>query len=469
MLDRAGDLMARPTEVRAMRLPADRRNHTRARIEAALEELDIAHLDQDIGRLYWTVRPTIYEAFETLTHAQPQKSTFRNVGLQLIGAGSGMKYRLQADALMGAFTRNEARVLRSIADARRDTSGNLKRVAPPAMTPPNMRDLDVGLARFSSYLIEMRRLCGSDEIKPLVALVRKAVRASISYYESRTIIERYSPRVVVVANQHSPGPRGLLMAAIDLKVPTVYFPHAPLSSHPCYRDLPVTSAGLRGPREVDFYLKQGADSRRLSSVGDPTISRRSSSLAPTGPPILALSPLPTDELSAMVRVVRSATSGAITVCPHPSSDLETLRVIVPDDWKISSRRTFDEMQSGASLVIQRSSGVALEALSLGIPVVELQFAESSPGYTFLQEPYVWFVQRDNELREVIERVSSLPAATRQGMVTWAEDWIGPQGATAAYRARDLLENISRSGSPDGELVLDRIGANMLIPCGRLRR
>lgn len=441
-----------------MKLPPDERNQKRARIEAALDELDLEHRNRGIGRLYWQVRPTMYEAFENLTHQQPQNPSLRNSALEAVGAGSGLKFRKQSGILMGAFTRNEARVLRRFSEAVQDTYGPPERVAVPTFTLPTYRDFDIGLPQFSAYISAIRRLGIGEDSIPYIRLVRKAFRAAISYYESRHLIDRYEPGLVVVANQHSPGPRGLLKAAIDADIPSIYFPHAPLSTHPCYRDLPVTAAGLRGEREVEFYAGLGANPLRVSSVGDPTISRRDLAVA-QGPPILALSPLPVEELSAIVRLVQSAINGRVTVCPHPSSDLSQLQALVPEDWRISRLRTFDEMQTGVSLLIQQSSGVALEALSLGIPVVQLQSEDSAPGYAFLREPYVSIVERDSELREVATAVSRLSAVDRQLMAEWAEEWVGPRGDAAADRGRKLLEEVGQLRTSSGELLLDRFGTD----------
>lgn len=409
-----------------------------------------------LGRLYWMVRPTVYECTSRFTHQQPGHTQMWTRTLSMMGAGAGMKYRHQAGLLAGVASRNEARVLRQVMAARGEHVGaGPMRVVRPS---PSMRGLpDLEVSSGVRLLAESATIPHFD-VTSRVKLARKIARAAITFQEASAIIVRIRPRVVVVANQHSPGPRALLAAAIVAKVPTLYFPHAPLSTSPAYRDLPVTLAGLRGDYEVQTYGGYGATSSRLVSVGDPTLPATSESVQrPVSSPVsvLALSPLPRTELESIIRFVARAQLHSVVVCPHPSSNLAALRPLLPQDWRLATEPTLSVLQRGARLVMQQSSGVGLEALALGLPVVEISLPGHTPGYAFIREPQVPIVRTSDQLRDAATRFSRASDRDAFERRTWARLWTGPVGEEARINAVNAVELVSELPNP-GRLALDRV-------------
>ena len=65
--------------------------------------------------------------------------------------------------------------------------------------------------------------------------------------------------------------------------------------------------------------------------------------------------------------------GPVEVCVHPRADRVAIAAVLPDGWTIGPTTTTRErLEAGdVAVVIQRASGAGLDALWMGIPVVEL--------------------------------------------------------------------------------------------------
>jgi len=264
---------------------------------------------------------------------------------------------------------------------------------------------------------------------------------------ARALFREGTIRAAAVASTHGGPPRALVAAAREAGVPSVYTPHAPLLRDLEVIDLPVDYAALRGSGEVEHYAGFGVERRLLAVAGDPSMAR------PAEPPplargldaVFAPSPDPQPRIAAMVAVIAAATSEPVTVSPHPRSDVDFLRQVMPHSWSVWQRRTLELLEQGPPVVVQHSSGVALEALQLGLPTVELTFPGGRPAYPFIREPYVVPASNSVELRAALEQAHTTDSSRRDELLKWARHWVARTGDDAAAHIGALIDEAKRVG------------------------
>jgi hypothetical protein len=148
-------------------------------------------------------------------------------------------------------------------------------------------------------------------------------------------------------------------------------------------------------------------------------------------------------------VIREALGTEVTVGRHPKADPEVVRDAFPGEWRIFEGRTYDLLRAGPPVVVQHSSGVALEALHLGIPVIELSYPGKPTLYPFARQPHVRFASTSGELASAAAAAAADAAdpARRQALIAWAHKWSYPSGAQAAERMVALVERAAADGPP----------------------
>jgi hypothetical protein len=279
------------------------------------------------------------------------------------------------------------------------------------------------------------------------AIGTRLVRAAglIAYAEA--LLERERPRVVVTGSILSPRGRALVHAARRAGVPSVYIPHTAQSSVDVRLiALPVDYAGLRGSEEVRYLVDHGVQRERLDVVGNPTIAPGPApAIDPRLGPVFATG-LEDFRLEPLLAVVRQALPAEVTVARHPSERSQPADPFAAP-WRIFPGRTYDLLASGPPVVVQHSSGVALEALHLGIPVVELRYPGKSPLYPLIREPYVRFASSASELQASVAqaRADAADQHLRRELIAWAQAWSGPNGREAGERAVALVERARVEG------------------------
>lgn len=280
--------------------------------------------------------------------------------------------------------------------------------------------------------------------------LRKAIRARAV---AEQIFRSSGIDRLLVSTQHDVGVRAFLASARDHGVPAVYVPHAPLATSAIYNDLPVDVAALRGEFEQWHYRGIGAAEDGLVVIGDPSTGDGNRGAATTvhdGAIVLALS-WPLDDLIAeQVALVASATEEPVLVAPHPTSDRDALQRMLPSHWQLPpvGRRTWDVLLDGPSCVIQHSSGVALEALSLGLFTVQLDVPGRPPAYPLIAEPTVPFVRSTAQLRSVLaDRVPQNCDGPRARRLEAAAGWCRVRGPEAVRNAVRAVEDARLRPSP----------------------
>jgi len=262
-------------------------------------------------------------------------------------------------------------------------------------------------------------------------------------------------RLVLVATQHNVPARSLVITARRQGLPAVYLAHAPTSISPLYEDLPADYAGLRGEMDREAYLRLGADAEGLRVVGNPTIEIPETPVEPGGvPPIFAVSPWADQRLPMMVRMI-SQVCPDVTVAPHPRSDRRYLESVVPSGWTVATQPTFDLLRQGPPLLLQHSSGVALEAIALGIPTLQIQLDDEPANYLFSTDELVTSVRDAEGLRQAIRIAQAETPEARRERAARARPWVSSSGAASVKACQSLLAEAVRRG-PRGP-VLDGWG------------
>lgn len=396
----------------------------------------------------WIVAPDVYL---TVMRGPSRLTTSVDVKILLLRLWEILTERLRLtsvvslDALFIATSENQRRVLWPIASV---VEG---RERPPLNhRVPQTRDFLVSLSRIPQLTRSLR-----DVDVPPATLHRICVLAAIAHAWTtvgRLILDAHQPAVVVAGTQHHTFVRAILHAARLRSTPSIYFPHAPVANNLAYLDLPFDLAGLRGPREVDFYVERNADPARLTVAGNPGVALAANVTPQPGPPVLAVPAGPTALVRQIVEFVRDATLGPVTVAPHPGSDHESLRRLLPAGWTLHEQgRTFDLLLERDAPVIQMSSGVAWEAAAVGRPVVQLDIQEGL-NYPFISEPYVPHVSTSEELTSTIQSLQAEEAESPE-IKDWAFQWCSAIGTEAAERARALIYSATQD-PPDPGMALD---------------
>jgi hypothetical protein len=356
------------------------------------------------------------------------------------------RYAISGDAIVAASTKNQQRAVAAILTAPAEAAHAARRPLLGPVAP---------LVRLAAAARERAEELGEALLRADVAFpggtanVRGLfLSAALHLAYSRRLVERGSPSVVVVASNHDAVARALARAARERDVPSVLVPHAPMLGDIRLRDAPTDYVAVRGERDASWYLANGAEPDQVAVVGNPALQPAPQVVPiPTGAPVVfAPSPYADDVIADQVALVAAANVGDVVVTPHPRQRLDFLQRIAPDSWTFHSGRTYERLQKGATAVVQSSSGVALESLLLGIPVLEIEPAEGRL-YPFLQSDLVPSVRTAEELAEQLALVRSRVGdrAYRESLAEYARSWCAAGGEEAAQNTRHLVQLAAAGG------------------------
>jgi hypothetical protein len=282
-------------------------------------------------------------------------------------------------------------------------------------------------------------------VKPR-AIYRKLFQWARELAVAEALVARERPELVVVGATPSGSARPLLRFARKAGVPSVYVPHAPSSGLVHLEDLPVDYVALRGPREAEHFAGHGVDPAKLDVAGNPTLEPIEPVSVDAGRrPVLAVSPVRW-EMSSAVELARGVLEAA-TLAPHPRADREAVSAVCPEGWDIWPGRTYELLQEGPPVLMQPSSGVALEAILLGIPTIELAYPGLPAPYPFIREPYIHFASSSEQLAAALAEAEQdvRQPERREAIVEWARGWSQPNGAEAATAIAAVIERARVEG------------------------
>ena len=275
------------------------------------------------------------------------------------------------------------------------------------------------------------------------------VRATMMYLESRSLLLRNQPRVVVLGATEHIFARVLAAAARELDIATVYLPHAPTPIDASYSDAPFDSVLLRGGGDEEYYRSLGAVPDHIGVVGDRSLMESEVLDTCDGPVVIAATAdYPDDALAQKVQDVREALGlgrEELLICPHPRGRTRAGLVGHNLGIAVSDLRTRDVLTElrPRLLITEIASGARLEAELLGIPTISL----APPHYLFeFSLPVAGTTL--SELKDEAEHGGPARAASRSDA---AKEWVAAVGAEADLRARSAVDEVTVRAEP----TLDR--------------
>ena len=346
------------------------------------------------------------------------------------------------------------------------TTANQRRALPDLATN-EMTDFSVkdylGVRQSASLVERCHEVCRSayeavgQTFDGEFLLVRKQVLAAATASALlMRILDYCDCTSVVVATQHATPPRAGIIAARRLGLPSVYVPHAPFALNRLYADLPADWAGLWGGAERDMYASLGADVDRISVVGTAMhdlgrdVMTEVGSPRRHGLPLVAPSAWPDEQLAYFLEECSAALSGSFAVAPHPRNSIDVVRDFTPKRAILLEGISANHLTS-AEIVIQCNSGIALEGLLAGVPVLNFDPFGMRSNYPLIREPYVpQCTTRDDVQRRLNETMRNPDSLVARDRREWARSWCAYSGR----EARDRLHELLRGAKPKQNPVLD---------------
>jgi hypothetical protein len=148
-----------------------------------------------------------------------------------------------------------------------------------------------------------------------------------------------------------------------------------------------------------------------------------------------------------VSLIAAATDDDVLVTPHPRQKLEFLQSVAPRHWAFHHGSTYARLREGAAAVVQSSSGVAVESLLLGIPVLEIEPA-GGRLYPFLETDLVPSVRTPNELAAQLGlmRARVVDREYRERLAEYARGWCAAGGEEAGENLRRFVRFAATEGA-----------------------
>lgn len=305
---------------------------------------------------------------------------------------------------------------------------------------------------------EVKRWLGSAGIAEPEGLEEELAKAEVLLRRGQAAgFVEDGVRVLVVATQHNSPTRALLAAAANTPAgpATCYLPHAPVADNPFYRDLPFHYALLRGPAEVAFYQRCGAENAdRIRVVGQPGFTRPSEKPARSAQHVVyAVTPYADRVVRADIEVILRGVDRPVEVCLHPRMSLSEALRTFPEEWTVHPPGATMEVlrNRGAFALIQHGSGVGLEAMSAGVDVIDLCPVEERPNYPYLTPPHVQLAWDESSLRCAIAAIPGRSEA-RADRVRFARSWCSAFDPEASVAAAEAIRSIAEAPRPPDDLL-----------------
>ena len=171
--------------------------------------------------------------------------------------------------------------------------------------------------------------------------------------------------------------------------------------------------------------------------------------------IFAPRPQSPEQLRAQIAEVAAA-APEVVVSPHPRMRGKArYDDLWPAHWAVHDGWTADLLRRDHPCVIQRSSGVAWEAMAHGVPVIELSSPGAPPApYLVIREPYVRVCTTEAQLGVAVAaaRADAGDQPAREVLMAWAREWCAADGPDAVARAAGWIDDCLRVDDPPGPLL-----------------
>lgn len=401
--------------------------------------------------LYWSIAPhAVCLSEQSRGAVRPLIGGWiRNCGRVCLSSTGPRIYQV-GSVIFASVGNQDHRVLKPVALALGEGSERLTERKLPILGFRESLSLAGVVAKATRRLKRLSKNSGADWD---ARLSEQIGQAELLRRRSDLLFVKGEVKVLVVATQHNAAVRSMLRSAHHAGVRTIYLPHAPLASNIAYQDLPVNHALLRGPAEVEIYQLGGANQAGLMVVGDPSLPvLRDNSQAHSDQIVVAGSPNLDRDLGFLIPILNEAGLTQIVISPHPRVKGRIRGY--PSSYRLSSHRTTADLlhSEGAKVLIQSNSGVGLDALRMGIPVIDLRAQGARPIYPFLEDPVVLTAASGGELDLLIK---SLPASKDASTAArrLAEQWSARLDGEPAKLAAEAIRNLTGQ-SPLPPLIMD---------------
>ncbi len=231
---------------------------------------------------------------------------------------------------------------------------------------------------------------------------------AVGQYEAcRHFIKKHQPQYIVFANDHSPLPRAMLMAAKSLQVPTVYVQHASVT--PFFPPLSYDLNLLEGQDTLDKYRQNGEITGEVRLIGMPKFDQytncRNTEKQVKRVGICCNKMDKVSDLDNLLNYLsKQLLDLQLTFRPHPADNRE---FHLPKDVSFSNGKkesVFDFLQQ-QDLIIAGNTSTHLEATLLNVVSLYYEFSdygtEVSDMYGYHKNDLVAKADTQKELVQLI--------------------------------------------------------------------
>lgn len=228
------------------------------------------------------------------------------------------------------------------------------------------------------------------------------------YSESLRVLRKFKPKAIIFANDHEIIPRGLLLAANKLNIPTIYIQHASVSKY--FPALDFKYALLEGQDAKDKYLNKGECYSEIHLVGMPKFDKyldfvnTSDAVKTIGIAYNAM-----DDINLVVEIVSQLKKAfpkiQFIVRPHPSDNREIN--IKGVSTSLPQKEQAFNFLSNIDALIAAESSIHLEAIMLNVYSMSFSFSNSKflDYYGFVKNNLIKHYYNFEELILEIKRIS----------------------------------------------------------------
>ena len=280
------------------------------------------------------------------------------------------------------------------------------------------------------------------------------------YIECISLLKKLKPNVVIVANDHLLETRGLVKAANDLNISTIYLQHASVSEN--FPSLNFTYAFLDG---FDSLKKYNAIDRKTKTnvflTGfakfDENLNfiNKSVKLKSIG---ICVSTL--DKYENIEYLIKNLSQDfkqlKIILRPHPGDKRKIMKIVQDvnnDNLTFSDSKTEDSFMflQKTDAVIVGESNILLEAAMLNVyPIYyEISKYKKHDAYSFLQNGLVdKYYQNYNDLKKMILSLIKSKPSVRHKAKYYYNTIDTPYDGQSSDLIKELLSDIIKNGNPN---------------------
>jgi UDP-N-acetylglucosamine 2-epimerase len=295
------------------------------------------------------------------------------------------------------------------------------------------------------------------------------------------MFQRFSPKVLVVGNDLTPEGRAAAILAKDYDVGTATLMHGAMGSNPMNALYIVDELLVYGEKHRRDLLSFGLSAERIRVCGAPhldaklrvrrTVSSKIQSflnlkpgeqfvlIATSGPghtvslphhqtlirTLMELS-VAMPEVKFVAKLHRKDKTGHYSIAQSQTSNSRL--IVIPSDDPALPSDIFEWFQ-GASILLTNGSTTAIEAMSLDMPVITMDFADELGHIDFINEGATLHATSPEELRMRLEDVLLQSEKARQ-VYLGARNFVKGQfislDGKASVRCADSIIELTRSTS-----------------------